>query len=100
MAERNTNKKTETNYSTWIKSLLEMLGTSYNQRFAREHHKYRSGQNKLLGLERNKEHNEHKRQAICLPKFTSTKKATSPLRFPQREGYHEEPLASPNPPQR
>jgi hypothetical protein len=35
------------------------------------------------------------RQAICLPKFTSTKKATSLLRFPQREGYHEEPLASP-----
>jgi hypothetical protein len=35
------------------------------------------------------------RQAICLPKFTSTKKATSPLRFPQREGYHEEPFASP-----
>jgi hypothetical protein len=35
------------------------------------------------------------RQAICLPMFTSTKKATSPLRFPQREGYHEEPLASP-----
>jgi hypothetical protein len=32
------------------------------------------------------------RQSICLPKFTSTKKATSPLRFPQREGYHEEPL--------
>jgi hypothetical protein len=35
------------------------------------------------------------RQVICLPKFNSTKKATSPLRFPQREGYHEEPLASP-----
>jgi hypothetical protein len=37
---------------------------------------------------------KQERQAICLPKFTSTKKATSPLRFPQREGYHEEPLAS------
>jgi hypothetical protein len=35
------------------------------------------------------------RQVICLPKFTSSKKATSPLRFPQREGYHKEPLASP-----
>jgi hypothetical protein len=38
---------------------------------------------------------KQERQAICLPKFTSTKKATSPLRFPQMEGYHEEPLASP-----
>jgi hypothetical protein len=38
---------------------------------------------------------KQERQAICLPKFTFTKKATSPLRFPQREGYHEEPLASP-----
>jgi hypothetical protein len=61
---------------------------------------YRSGQHKLLGLEKREEHNEHKRQAICLPKLTSTEKATSPLRFPQREGYHEAPLASPNPPQR
>jgi hypothetical protein len=25
-------------------------------------------------------------------KFTPTKKATSPLRIPQREGYHQEPL--------
>jgi hypothetical protein len=43
---------------------------------------------------------EQRRQAICLPKFTSTKKATSSLRFPQREGYHLEPITSPNPPQR
>jgi hypothetical protein len=35
------------------------------------------------------------RQAICLLKFTFTKKATSPLRFPQRESYHAEPLTSP-----
>jgi hypothetical protein len=40
MAEWNTNKETETNNSTWIKSLLEMLGTSYDQIFVREHHKY------------------------------------------------------------
>jgi hypothetical protein len=26
------------------------------------------------------------------PKFTPTKEATSPLRIPQREGYHQEPL--------
>jgi hypothetical protein len=38
----------------------------------------------------------NKRQKFY-PKFTSTKEATSPLRFPQRKGYHEEPLASPNP---
>jgi hypothetical protein len=25
-------------------------------------------------------------------KFTPTKEATSPLRIPQREGYHQEPL--------
>jgi hypothetical protein len=30
-------------------------------------------------------------------KSTSTKEATSPLRFPQREDYHQEPLVSPNP---
>jgi hypothetical protein len=30
------------------------------------------------------------------PKFTSTKEATSTLRIPQKEGYHEDPLASPN----
>jgi hypothetical protein len=26
------------------------------------------------------------------PKFTPTKEDTSPLRIPQREGYHQEPL--------
>jgi hypothetical protein len=26
------------------------------------------------------------------PKFTPTKEATSPLRIPQREGYHQEPI--------
>jgi hypothetical protein len=26
------------------------------------------------------------------PKFTPTKEATSPLRIPQSEGYHKEPL--------
>jgi hypothetical protein len=42
----------------------------------------------------------NKRKAICFPKFTSTKKATSLLRYLLRLGYDEESLASPNPPQR
>jgi hypothetical protein len=57
-------------------------------------HKSIQGQNKLLGLERRRWTRKNKRQRFN-PKFTSTKEATSLLRFPQREGYHEEPLVSP-----
>jgi hypothetical protein len=56
----------------------------------------RSGQNKLLGLEKSDELKKAQDKRFN-PKFTSTKEATSPLRIPQREGYHKEPLASPNP---
>jgi hypothetical protein len=55
----------------------------------------RSGQNKLLRLEKRDELNQAQDKRFN-PKFTSTKEAMSLLMIPQREGYHEEPLASPN----
>jgi hypothetical protein len=56
----------------------------------------RPGQNKLLGLKRGGGLKQAPDKRFN-PKFTSTKEATSLLRIPQREGYHEEPLASRNP---
>ena len=57
---------------------------------------YRSIQNKLLGLEK-RENSKKTRDKQFNLKSTPTKEATSPLRYPLRVGYHEDPLASPNP---
>jgi hypothetical protein len=56
----------------------------------------RSGTNKLLGLANCKELKQARDKRFNL-KFTPTKDATSSLTIPQREGYHQETLASPNP---
>jgi hypothetical protein len=50
------------------------------------------GLKQVLGLEIDKEFKQAKETQRFKPKFTPTKDATSPLRIPQREGYHQEPL--------
>jgi hypothetical protein len=57
---------------------------------------WRSIQNNLLRLERGMNSNKVRDKRFNL-KFTPTNLSTSPLRYPLRVGYHEEPLASPNP---
>jgi hypothetical protein len=55
---------------------------------------------KVLGLVRDKEIKQAKVTQRFNPKFTPTKDAMSPLRIPQREAYHKEPLFLFQPPQR
>jgi hypothetical protein len=56
----------------------------------------RSGTNKLLGLAKIEELKQVRDKGFN-QKFNSTKEATSPLRIPQREGYHQEHHGSSNP---
>jgi hypothetical protein len=58
------------------------------------------GLKQVLGLERNKEFKQAKETQRFNPKFTPTKDVMSPLRIPQREGYHQDPLFLFHPPQR
>jgi hypothetical protein len=50
------------------------------------------GLKQVLGLVRDKEFKQAKETQRFNPKFIPTKDATSPLRIPQREGYHQESL--------
>jgi hypothetical protein len=59
------------------------------------------GLKQVLGLVRDKEFKQaKKRHKRFNPKFTPAKDATSPLRVPQRKGYHQEPLFLFQPPKR
>jgi hypothetical protein len=53
-----------------------------------------------FSLDRNKEFKQAKETQRFNPKFTPTKDVMSPLRIPQRVGYHQEPLFLFQPPQR
>jgi hypothetical protein len=54
----------------------------------------------VLGLEKDKEFKQANGDTKFNPKFTPIKEAMSPLRIPQREGYHQEPLFLTQSPQR
>jgi hypothetical protein len=71
-----------------------MLRTFCNQRFVRQQHKFIDWTKQASRSNIREEHNKHTGQRICSQRSLPLRKATSPLRYPQRAGYYEEPFAS------